>query len=74
MDKKRRIIFEGEAGVLLKRLNYETWPQVPKLMSAYVFELWCFLGRQGRMRRLSKMLGLSQKSKLEKEWKINHEQ
>lgn len=71
MDAKRRIVFEGEAGFLLERLGYETYTQLPKKISAYAFQLWCFLGRAGRMRRLAKAMGFQRKSRLEREWKEN---
>jgi hypothetical protein len=68
MDDKRRIVFEGEAGSLLRELDYETWSTVPKSVMGYLFEFWCFLGREGRIRRLSKALGLKSESHLQKEW------
>ncbi len=68
MDTKRRIVFEGEAGELLAELGYETYTDIPKSMMAYLYEQWCFLGRKGRFRRVRKKLGLSNTSKLEREW------
>jgi hypothetical protein len=68
MDKKRRIVFEGEAGSLLREFGYDTWNRVPKSVMGYLYEFWCFLGREGRLRRISKALGFSSQSHLQKEW------
>ena len=68
MDHKRRVVFEGEAGPLLRDFGYETWSNVPKSVKAYLYEFWCFLGREGRLRRLSKAMGLKNESDLQREW------
>lgn len=69
MDAKRRIVFEGEAGAMLDRLGYEVNASNVKSIMAHLYELWCFLGRGGRFRRLKRRLGLGHVSKLEKEWR-----
>jgi len=68
MDLKRRVVFEGEARAMLNQLGYETYTTQPKNLVAYIYELWCFLGRGGRFRRFKKRLGFAHTSKLEKEW------
>lgn len=68
MDLKRRIVFEGEARDMLVRLGYEVYDQVPKKISAYIYELFCFLGRGGRFRRVAEKLGIKRKSLLERKW------
>ena len=45
MDLKRRVVFEGEARAMLNQLGYETYTTQPKNLVAYIYELWCFLGR-----------------------------
>lgn len=52
MCEAKRIVFESNAGELLRRLGYETFDSVPKSPSAYLLELWHFLGRGGRWKRL----------------------
>jgi SAM-dependent methyltransferase len=69
MSETKRIVFEGTAHDMLGELGYETYEQIPKRLSAYVFELWCFLGRGGRFRRIAKKLGLQRESKLQREWR-----
>jgi len=73
MDTKRRVVFEGEAGSLLAKLGYETYTQVPKALSAYAYQLWCFLGRGGRIRRMVKAMGIQRESRLEREWAKRNE-
>ena len=51
MSASKRIVFEGIAGDLLRELGYESYPTVPKSVGGYAYELWCFLGRGGRIRR-----------------------
>jgi len=72
MDTKKRVVFEAEAGSLLSQLSYETYEKVPRTPSAYAYELWCFLGRKGRLRRLRRALGMRKDSKLQKEWTRKH--
>lgn len=69
MDLKRRIVFENEAAELLKRLGYEVYDRVPKKPIGYLYELWCFIGRGGRLKRLRMKLGVRRKSKLERAWR-----
>ena len=52
MSDYKRIVFEGVANDMLKRLGYEAYATVPKSLFGYLYELWCFLGRGGRMQRL----------------------
>jgi len=68
MSASKRMVFEGVANNLLKELDYEAYDRVPKLLSGYAFELWCFLGRGGRFKRLTTKLGIKRKSKLERSW------
>ena len=72
MAEKKRIVFEGHAGKVLSNLGYEIYENTPKMLSAYLYELWCYVGTQGRYRRLGRKLGVSQMSLLEKQWKKNH--
>jgi hypothetical protein len=58
MSLAKRIVFESNAGGLLKQLGYETFETIPKRASAYLLELWQFLGRGGRWRRLASRIGL----------------
>lgn len=68
MDTKRRLVFEDEAGAMLKRLGYEVNGTASKNFLAHCYELWCFMGRGGRFRRLKKRFGFAHVSKLEKDW------
>jgi 2-polyprenyl-3-methyl-5-hydroxy-6-metoxy-1,4-benzoquinol methylase len=68
MSKAQRIVFEGVANDLLKELGYEAYDHVPKRLSGYAYELWCFLGRGGRFGRLSTRFGIKRRSKLERRW------
>lgn len=72
MSERKRIVFEGETADILDRFGYETYARQPKALSAYIYELWCFLGREGRFRRFAKKLGFDHVSTLEKQWKSNH--
>ncbi len=69
MSPTKRIVFEGAGASMLEQLGYETYERMPKSLSAYAYELWCFLGRGGRVGRLQRRLGLKRRSKLEREWK-----
>lgn len=68
MSERKRIVFEGNAGDMLAHFGYETYERVPRSVTAILYETWCFLGRGGRFRRLARKLGVSGKSKLEREW------
>lgn len=72
MSDSKRVVFEGEAAGVLHELGYETYDERPKVISAYAYELWCVLGREGRYRRLAKKFGIEHVSSLEKQWKKNH--
>jgi hypothetical protein len=52
MSVSKRVVFEWNARDLLARLGYETFERPPKLPRAYMLELWYFLGRGGRFKRL----------------------
>jgi SAM-dependent methyltransferase len=69
MSPTKRIVFEGVANAMLRELGYEAYEEVPKRLLAYLYELWYFLGRGGRVRRLSAKLGIRRLSKLEREWR-----
>ncbi len=73
MPAYKRIIIEGEAGGLLKQLGYETYKTIPKSITAYLMELWYFLGRGGRFKRLQRKIGLGRPSKLERQWNTLNE-
>lgn len=68
MSTDQRIVFEWQACNLLRELEYETFDSPPKRVSAYGLELWYFLGRGHRFRRLAERLGIRRRSKLEREW------
>lgn len=53
MSLSQRIVFENIAMPLLKELNYETFQEIPKQITAYLLELKYFLGRGGRGKRLA---------------------
>ena len=69
MSKTKRIVFEGVANKLLKDLGYEAYDQVPKRLSGYMYELWCFFGRGGRVKRWLNKLGLKRDSTLQRNWR-----
>jgi hypothetical protein len=46
---------------MLEKLEYETYEALPKSLSAYLYELWCFVGKGGRTKRLGQRLGLAKK-------------
>lgn len=66
MSKTKRDVFEGVAGDLLRELGYKAYDTVPKSVSRYAYELWCFIGRGGRVKRLTRKLGIRRVSKLER--------
>lgn len=55
MSADRRVVFEWKAGGLLKALGYETYDHVPKRPFAYLLEIWYFLGRGHRFRRIARL-------------------
>lgn len=69
MSRTKRVVFEGIANRMLLELGYEAFASVPKRASAYAYELWCFLGRAGRFKRLTKKLGIARESSLERNWR-----
>lgn len=68
MSSAKRLVFEAEAGDLLREFGYETLGSVPKSARRYALETWYFLGRGGRLKRLSSWLGVARLSKLERHW------
>jgi SAM-dependent methyltransferase len=69
MGETKRVVFEGAAGPLLAELGYEVYGRVPKKPLAYLYELWCFLGRGGRFKRIAARLRLNRPSRLERSWR-----
>jgi Sulfotransferase family len=63
MSRAKRIVFEANAGATLNRLGYETFERIPKRASAYLLEIWQFLGRGGRFKRLASRVGASSRQK-----------
>lgn len=57
MPMVKRIVFESNAGTLLKHLGYEVFNQVPRKPSAYLLELWHFIGLGDRFKRLAAKFG-----------------
>ena len=57
MSRTKRIVFERTAGAMLAELGYEAYAKIPQRPAAYLLELWYFLGRGGRFRRLTARLG-----------------
>ncbi len=68
MSGTKRVVFEGTARPLLEELGYEVYAQVPKRPLAYLYEVWCFLGRRGRFKRLASRFRLNRPSRLERNW------
>jgi len=68
MSETKRIVFENTADKMLSKLGYETYSRIPKRASAYLLELWYFLGQRGRFRRFAAKLGLQRPSRLERQW------
>jgi len=66
MSPTKRAVFEDIAGDTLKSLGYEAYDSVPKSLSRYCYEFWCFLGEGGRFKRLARKLGINRQSKLER--------
>lgn len=71
MSRSKRSVFESEAGSLLHQLGYDVQVESPRSAGGYLYELWCLLGRGGRIRRFGKRFGLHRASKLEREWGKN---
>ena len=69
MGVTRRVIVEWIAGELLRELGYETFEEAPRPIRSYLLELWYFLGRGHRFRRLAARLGVKRESKLERQWR-----
>lgn len=59
MGAAKRMVFENVANGLLRELGYEAYGQLPKTPRGYGYELWCFLGRGGRFKRLAAKLRLN---------------
>lgn len=66
MTKAQRVVFESYASSLLKELKYETYTSTPKYIPAYLLELFYFIGKGNRFKRLFGKLGFSFKSELER--------
>ena len=67
MSDSQRTVFEWIAGPLLRDLGYEAREQPPKRFGPYLLELFYFLDRGGRTKRLLRKLGIHRSSKLERE-------
>jgi hypothetical protein len=67
MSVAQRTVCEWNAGDLLCELGYETFATPPRRLSAYLLELWYFIGRGHRWTRFKRKLGLAATSQLEKE-------
>ena len=67
MSQTKRAVFESIAGDMLSELGYKTYESIPKSFSRFFYELWCFVGRGGRVNRLASKLGIRRVSKLERE-------
>lgn len=67
MSVAQRTVCEWNAGELLRELGYETHVTLPRRPSAYLLELWYFIGRGHRWTRLKRKLGLAGKTQLEKQ-------
>jgi hypothetical protein len=59
MSEAKRVVFEREAGSLLRRLGYETYLNVPKTPASYFYEVWCLLNRGSRLSRRARTIGRS---------------
>lgn len=66
MTESQRIVFEDIAAGTLKQWGYESYDKPQKSPRAYLLGLWYFLTQGGRLRRLSRRLGLGRKSLLER--------
>jgi hypothetical protein len=53
MNKSQRIVFEREAGALLKSLGYEAYERIPRSVCAYGLELWYFLNIPHHIKRFA---------------------
>lgn len=67
MTRSQRVVFEGIANKELKQWGYDTFQRLPRSLTAYLLELWYFLGQGGRLRRLRRRLGLKRPSLLERQ-------
>lgn len=66
MSPTQRIVFEGIANETLKAWDYQAYDRVPRSVRAQLLELWYFLGRGGRLKRLGARFGLKRRSVLER--------
>lgn len=69
MGTAKRLVFEDVAGDLLGQLGYERPPAVSKTAGRYAYEVYCFLNRGGRFRRLAARVGFRRRSQLERRWR-----
>lgn len=58
----KRSVIEDVTGQLLHDLGYETYETIPRSLAYYVFELWCFLGRGHRLKRLCENIRIDRRS------------
>ena len=54
MGQTKRIVFERQAHDMLKQFGYDVFCPVPKRVSAYFYEIWCYLCQGGRLKRFRK--------------------
>lgn len=66
MTETQRIVFEDIAAESLKNWGYESYDPPPKSLRAHGLGLWYFMTQKGRLRRLSRRLGLGRRSVLER--------
>lgn len=67
MTPAQRAVFEDYAGKLLEKLGYEVSEQAPGSIYPHILDLWYFLGRGARLKRLRRRFGLARKSRLERQ-------
>jgi hypothetical protein len=56
MSQTRRVVFERTASQLLKRLGYETYAHPRGKALTFLYELFCFMDRGHRVRRLGRAI------------------
>lgn len=69
MSETDRAVFEWTAEDTLRDMGYEVQDPPSRKKSAYVAELWYFLGRNRRFERLKGKVGFNTESKLERDWR-----
>ncbi len=68
LSKSKRIVVERYAGELLRDLGYETHARLPRSVSAEILDIFYFIERGHRLKRLLKAFGLRPRSTLERRW------